>query len=191
MCLPFLAAIPAALGIGGGAAAGAAGAATGLGGIASTIGTVASIGGTVVSALGAIQQGKAAAAAANYNAQVQEAQAKDAVERGAEDAKTARRRTAAVIGEQKATLAAGNLSINSGSALDLLGDTAAAGELEALTVTNNAERDAVALRSGANLSRMEASSAKSAGMLGAFGTALSGTATVADKWYKMKNARVA
>lgn len=160
-----------------------------------SIGT--SILGAGMTAYGQMEQGKAAAAQSRYQAAVQrnnqiinERQADDAVQRGRIAEQQQRLQTAQVASRQRASLAANGLDLNSGSAVDILSDTAMLGELDALTVRSNAEREAWGYRvqgsnaaASAGLLDAQASSAKRAGMMGAGASLLTGAGSVANKWY--------
>jgi hypothetical protein len=122
------------------------------------------------SAYGAVQQGKAAEGQANYqaavgrnNAIIAERQARDAEERGASEELAQRRQTAAGLGKQRAGMAANGVDLSSGSPLDILGDTAAFGELDALTVRSNAAREAYGYRNQASQFTSDAAAQKIAG----------------------------
>jgi hypothetical protein len=150
------------------------------------IGVIAGIAGTLVSAMGQMQQAKAASQAATYNSEVSNIMANDAILRGQAEEDAKRRETASLAGRQRAVMAANGVDITMGSPLQVLGDTARMGELDAISVRTDAEREATALRNQSQLYQAEASSALSGGAIGAFGTVLSGVGTVADKWYKMR-----
>ena len=125
---------------------------------------------------------------ANQQRQVADWQASDAVSRGkiAEDAQ--RRKTAQVIGTQTAALA-GQGTDFSGSETDILGDTAAAGELDALTVRNNAAREAWGYKvQGVNAANSGALSAAKGftSNLGAGASLLSGASSLGEKWWKFQ-----
>lgn len=94
-------------------------------------------------------QGIAEQAQAEQNARLAEMQAKDAEARGEREAGLQRQRTRALIGKQKATLAAQGLSISDGTALELIGQTAEFGEADAATIRQNAYREAFGYRSQA------------------------------------------
>ena len=123
------------------------------------VGAIFSVLGSVVGAIGQMQQAKAQAAQARYQAAVDRnnniiAQrfAKDARSRGAAAEAQKRMQTTAVIGRQRAVMGARNLALDSGSPLDILGDTAALGEIDALTTRSNYERDAIGFEAqGCNL----------------------------------------
>lgn len=155
---------------------------------------------TAVGVAGSIQQGKAAKNQADYQAQVArnnriiaERKAEDARRRGAIEERQQRIKTAQLIGRQRASAAARGVVVDQGSALDITADTAAIGELDALTIRSNAEREALGFETqGANfeaesvLRRRAGSTAQSDSFLSAGGTLLSGTAKVADRWYAIK-----
>lgn len=148
------------------------------------IGAIFSALGSVVGAVGTIASAQAQAAAAKYQAKQQRMMAEDALKRGAVEEQGKRRQTAALEARQKAVMAGSNLDIGSGSPLAILGDTAQLGELDALTIRGNAQREATFGRNQAKLYDMEASSARTAGWIGAGTSILSGIGTVAEKWYK-------
>lgn len=154
-----------------------------LGGVAGLIGSVASAAGTVVGVIGQMNAGRAEAAASTYQANQSRIMAEDALKRGAAEEQAQRRKTAALEGRQRAVLAASNVDLTSGSPLAVLTDTAMLGELDAQTIKNNAEREASQHRAQAGLFDMKASAAKSAGTLGAIGTALGGVSSLAERWY--------
>lgn len=78
----------------------------------------------------------------DFNAKVAELQATDAIARGREDETRFRQRIAGTIGEQRAGIAAGNIDVGFGSAVDVQADAAFLGELDALTIRTNAGREA-------------------------------------------------
>lgn len=152
--------------------------------------TMLMIGSTVMGGVGAIQQGNAAAASANYNAKVadmnaklSERQARDVIERGQMAEQQQRVKTSQLLGQQKAAMAANGVDLGFGSPLDALVDTATMGELDAMTIRANTyreERDVrqqgLNSRGQAGMMRAEAKGAKSGGFLDAFGTVLGGGA---------------
>lgn len=77
-----------------------------------------------------------------YNAAIADLQAKDAIERGAEEESRFRQGVKVMIGAQRAGIAASNVDVGFGSALDVQADAAYLGELDALTVRTNAAREA-------------------------------------------------
>lgn len=152
--------------------------------------TALMIGSTLIGGYSQIQAGNAQAAAAQYNAQVAEMNAtladraaKNALERGAAEEQRKRMEVASIQGRQRAAMAANGVDLTFGSPLDTLVDTAMMGELDALTIRQNSAREAydyetqgVNYRADATLSRMNASSARSGGYLGAIGSVLGGGA---------------
>ncbi len=158
------------------------------------------IGSTLLGAAGQIQQGNAAAAAADHNAKIadmnatiSERRAKDAMERGQQEEQRKRIDVAQLQGRQRAAMAANGLDLTFGSPLDTLVDTAVLGELDALTIRQNTARevydrkvDASNQRAGAQLQRMEGRSAKSAGYLAAAGTVLTGAGRAYGQYKQSK-----
>lgn len=109
-----------------------------------------------ISARQSIKAGKAAAAAgthakeasdsqadlSDWNAQVADLQATDAIARGAQQESRFRASVRTMIGSQRAGLAASNVDVGFGSAVDVQADAAYLGELDALTIRTNAAREA-------------------------------------------------
>jgi hypothetical protein len=146
------------------------------------------IGSTIISGIGQVMAGNAAAAAANYNAQIAgqnalfaEERAKDALERGHLEEERVRREGTLVRKGQEARYGAAGIDVGYGSPMDAIISSATQAELDALTVRENAnreaedfEREAWSYRSGAELSKAEARNARTAGLIGGIGSVLSG-----------------
>ncbi len=88
------------------------------------------------------QQGNYEAKILNDNAGVADAQAADAIARGSIEEGRQRLATKQNIGSSRAALASGGVDVGSGSALDVQASEASLGELDALTIRNNAAREA-------------------------------------------------
>lgn len=142
------------------------------------------------------QAASANAAQARYQAQVaaqnqalMERQATDATQRGQVAEENRRRLTVQQIGRQQAGLAAQGTDLE-GSPTDILGDTAAAGELEALTLRSRGAREAYEHRiagvgygnSGILEGNRALNSTYQPNYLGAGASLLSSASTLADKW---------
>jgi len=165
------------------------------------ISTVGSAVGSVTSAVGSVTQGRANSDAAMYqaavarnNALVADQNAQYAIEAGRRSESAQRQKTAQLIGAQRASMAANGIDINSGSPLNLQADTAQVGELDALTIRNNAARQAYNFRvqagdfeANAGLLTMQAANAKKAGNIGAFSSLVGGASSVSDKWLRYKS----
>ncbi len=102
-----------------------------------------------IQAAGQIGQGKQDEATAETNRRLAEAQANDALLRGTKDEARYRRVIAQVAGQQRADFGARNVAV-SGTPLDILSDTAKIGEEDALTIRNNAAREAWGYRNQAS-----------------------------------------
>ena len=124
------------------------------------------------------QQGQVAGSAAKEQAEFQalrlesnarfiELDAEQEIRSGQKDVENLRVQTRKKIGVQRAALAAQGIEIESGSALDIQEDTAREGEINAMTITNNARRRAFGLtvqasdvRSQARLTRISGARAQ-------------------------------
>lgn len=125
-----------------------------------------------VSAYNQYQQGKYSSAVAEQNAEVATAQAQDSINRGNAQADEVRRRNRQAAGTQAATMGATGAYLSTGGALDIFGDTAQFGALDALTTVNNAQREAYGYQVQAENYKAQASSARKQGNMGAFTTLL-------------------
>lgn len=125
-----------------------------------------------VSAYNQYQQGKYSSAVAEQNAEVATAQAQDSINRGNAQADEVRRRNRQAAGTQAATMGATGADLSTGGALDIFGDTAQFGALDALTTVNNAQREAYGYQVQAENYKAQASSARKQGNMGAFTTLL-------------------
>ncbi|BBS33365.1 hypothetical protein [Enterobacter cloacae] len=108
-----------------------------------------------VSAYNQYQTGKYSAAVAEQNANVAEAQAQDSINRGNAQADEVRRRNRQAAGTQAATMGATGADLSTGGSLDIFGDTAQFGALDALTTVNNAQREAYGYKAQASSSRKQ------------------------------------
>jgi len=117
---------------------------------------VAMVAAAAASAYSQRQNSKYQSKLANYNADVQEKSADAAVNAGNAQAAQARQRAKQMAGTQAATLAASGVDLGGGTAVDIFGDTAQMGELDALTTVNNAQRQAYGLQAQAAGNRSQA-----------------------------------
>lgn len=107
------------------------------------------IAGLVVAAASTAYSVSSQRKAAGYQAEVETQNkqqgllaAADAINRGDIEEANARTRTRLLIGQQRAGYAAAGVELGSGSPLSTTADTAMLGELDALTIKNNAQREA-------------------------------------------------
>jgi len=137
------------------------------------------IGSLVLGAVAGVQQAKAQSAAgraeeaqAKENSKIANAQARNTELQGQIEEGRRRQQTRAMRAKQRTAIAANNADMSSGSAADLLGDTAAIGEQDALTIRANAARQAWGYRVDATNSLNQGAMAKAAGKNAATGTLL-------------------
>ena len=124
-------------------------------------------GGTALSARGQIKAGNAAKKAGDANAAILEARAIDATSRGVDEEQRYRSSVRGLIGSQRAGFAAQGIDVGSGSAADVQADSAYLGELDALTIRNNAAREAWGFRVEAQQAREGGKIAQKEGRWGA------------------------
>ena len=163
------------------------------------VGAIAAVTSTVLGTVSSVQQGKQQQAMYNYQAKVAEENAKianknAATERqtGIEEARLQRMKTLQAVGSQQAAMAANGMDVTQGTSLDIIEDTAAMGELDALQIQTNYERKAQSYEAQANNFNNQASmdviagkNAYTAGQIKAVQTGLNGvskTVDVASKW---------
>ncbi len=98
-------------------------------------------------------QGRGARELANTEAGFLDEQADDALARGREEEGRYRSDVSRLKGSQRARLAAQGIDIGSGSAAALQTETAILGEVDSLTIRNNARREAYGFKTQADLVR--------------------------------------
>lgn len=109
------------------------------------------------------EEGDYSAEVYGRNADLSEAQAKDALARGREAELALRRKGRSLTASQQSSFAAQGLDITSGSAQDVMQNDQALGALDALTIRNNAQREALGFRKQAEYDRQDAVMAKRGG----------------------------
>lgn len=140
--------------------------------IIAVAGLVLGVAGGVQQANAQQQQAEYAAAVSENNAKTAEMQALDAHRRGAEAEERQRMLTRQRIGAQRVALAANSVDVGTGTAVDLVAETAAFGEADALTIRANAAREAWGFNEQARNYRADAVGARAAGKNAKRGTLL-------------------
>lgn len=130
--------------------------------------------GGMMGAQNAKQEGAFNAGMLNRNAALKEDAAQESIFAGNTSADWQRVRTGQAIGTQRAVQAANGIDVNSGSAAQLQDDTAMIGELDALTIQNNAAREAYGYRIQADQDRLNAIQTKTNAGNNAMGSILGG-----------------
>lgn len=135
--------------------------------------------GAGLAVVGGVQAARAQKAAGEYQAQVDEQNAKvgrqqadQARQIGNMEEERQMRRVRAAVATQRAAQAANGLDVNSGTALDLQAETAGFGTADALTMRSNAIRQAWGFEVGAVNDINSASASRAAGSNAATGTML-------------------
>lgn len=126
-----------------------------------------------------------AADTAKFNEKVAKNAAHDAAQQGATESAEYRTKVHRMIASQNARFAAGGLDTAAGSPLDIMGETATYGELDALRIANNAQRAAAGYQTQANLFGAQADDANSAKYIATASSALS---TASNMYFGAKSA---
>lgn len=140
---------------------------------------------TAVSAMGAMEAASAREREADYNRQVSEMKARDAINRGNIDAEQQRMKAAKVSGAQRAAMGASGAVVDSGSFADILVDTATMGEKDAQNIRTNAMREAWGYESQAESYKLQKQRARIEGEYAAMGTMLTSGSRIGSKmgWF--------
>ncbi len=130
---------------------------------------------------------------AEINARLSESSAQQETRRGQQAEQGVRLKTAQIKGTQRAAMAANGIDLGSDSATHILTTTDYMGERDAITVRDNATRNAWGYRTqGANYraqALMEGANASAISPLGSgSGSLLTGAGTVAERWYTLNKA---
>ena len=138
--------------------------------------------GSGISAYGTYRAGQDQQRINEWNANVAELQATDAVLRGNEAETRSRIETRSLLGAQRASLAGQGVQVgDAGSSGDQVQiDAQRIGEEDALTIRNNAAREAWGFKVGASSERMQGDSAMRRGRLQAIGTLIGAGGSVAS-----------
>ena len=164
--------------------------------VATTVGTIASVGGTVLSAVGAYNQSQAAkdkaafdSAVSRNNQIIAERKAVDIGKRGKLAEQQQKLKTRQLQARQTVGLAGQGSDVVAEGEVNLLADTAELGNLDAVAIRKDAERQAGATRAQAanfgaqsQLSQFESDAQNP--LLEAGSTVLTGFGQVASQWYK-------
>lgn len=142
-------------------------------GALAVIGTLASVAGTVVTGVAQRNAYKAQEQQNKNNAIIAERNAADARQRGVVAEQEVQMRTRGMIGKQLNILSERNIATSTGSPLDIIGDTAMFGKLDALTTRTNYEREAIAHESQAMNFNAAAEQARMGARAATFGTGVS------------------
>jgi hypothetical protein len=141
-----------------------------------TIAAIAASGAT--QAFSQYQRGEGQASSAQYSANLQRAQAADALQRGETQAGQVRTAGSQLIGENKTAFAGAGVDVGAGSAAAAAGDVRAASELDVGTIRANAARAAWGHEAQAAQDDYAAKNARYQARLGMAGTFLGTTSSL-------------
>lgn len=120
---------------------------------------------------------------ADINARNAELSAEDSIKRGGEAAASYRKKINQTVGAQRAALAAQGIDVNADDALSLQDETRQIGEMDVLTIKNNALREAFGYKSQAQSYQSAGAYAEKAGNTGARNTLIGGGLQAASYAY--------
>lgn len=138
------------------------------------------VGGGMLSAYGQMQMGAAGKQAAEYNARIAEQNAVLARQQAAEDERKFRSAMRTHIGDQRAAIGASGIQLE-GSPMEVLQDTAARAEEDALNIRRQGDLKAYGFQSEAALQRYQGEAGMTGAMFGAAGTLLSAAGNAYSK----------
>mgnify|MGYP000855960130 CR=1 FL=1 len=136
--------------------------------------------GSAISAYGSLQQGEAGKAAADYNSQVAEENAVTARQQAKEQARRESISSEKLLGQMRAGYGASGVTM-SGSAMDVLQESAANAELDRLTTLYAGDVKATAYKNESRLEKFKGNQAQTAGQIGAAAALLDGAAKMGKK----------
>jgi len=135
-----------------------------------------SFGGSITQTGAGIRAARQEAALYDFNAHMSRLAAKDAKRRGEIAVDQLRMEVSQLVGEQKLAFGAGNVMLDSGSALEVVQDTKRVAEMDVAMIRNNAAREAWGYRVEAALARAQSETVKSGMLPKALGTLATGGA---------------
>ena len=138
------------------------------------VGEYLAIAGTTATMAGQIQQGQNQNAIMQHNAQVANAQVLDAQQRGAVQEGQQIQKTQQLMGAQTAAMGSSGAAVESQSFGKVLEQSSTMGALDALTIRQNADREAWSASQQATGFKMQGDAAEQMGYASAAGTALTG-----------------
>jgi hypothetical protein len=131
------------------------------------------VGGAIISAYGQLYSGQAAKQAGEYNAAMSERNAMLARQKAAEDERVFRTQTRRKMGEMRAAIGASGVTTE-GSPFEVLEDSAAQAEMDALRIRYSGEMQATNFMADAQLQRYQGSASQTGSYFGAAGSLLGG-----------------
>ena len=137
------------------------------------------VGAGSASAMSSLAAGGFADDISKFNQAALNRQAEQTIEQGKVAEQAQRVKTSQLKGEQKTAFAAAGVDVASGSPVDIITDTEAIGELDALTIRGGAETEAANLRSRGISERLQGKLAKRRGIGQAVGGLLTTGGSIA------------
>ncbi len=143
--------------------------------------------GTAVSVAGSYRQGKAAEKMYDYQSGMAQRSAEQTREAGSVAAKQHRVKAAQAAGAQRAAMGGAGVDVNTGSLLAAQEDTARMGEMDALTIRQNYQRQAWAKAADAGMYTAAGAEARKTALWGMAGSLLTGASKVSSGYSSLSN----
>lgn len=150
------------------------------------MGATAAILSSATTAYAQMESGRSEERLARQNAAIMDMQAADAIERGRQEEAKHRRGVRRLVGAQRAGFAGQGVVVDQDTAGDLVDESEYLGELDALTIRNNAARDAWGLQTQAQDTRLRGRMARWAGYSAAGGTLATAGGRAAERRYQQR-----
>ena len=110
-----------------------------------------------------------------------------ALYKGTQAVNASQQATAQTVGKERAGYGAGNIEVNSGTALQTQMDTARIGSIDAQTITQNAQRSAWGYQQQAAMFGAQSKADVYGGLMSGAGSLLGGGSNFASKWNSLRN----
>jgi hypothetical protein len=137
--------------------------------------------GTAFTAISQYYQAKTQQKISEYNAKLQRMRSGFALEQGQEAVKRQRMKVSGMIGAQRVGFAAQNILLDEGTAADVQQQTAYWGEVDAVTIRNNAAMEAWGYEQQGLSYELQGQQAMQQGIANAVGTVLGGGGDIAKQ----------
>lgn len=137
--------------------------------------------------IGNYYQGRVGHKMAKYQEEMARTSARQTRETGRSATRQQRIATEKAVGAQRAALGGSGVDVNMGSALDTQVETVQMGEMDALMIRQNYERQAWARLADSKMYAAAARASKETAGWGIASSFLTGSSSVADKYYRYNN----
>lgn len=150
------------------------------------IGLIGSVASTGLAIYGQAQQAKAQEAAAEYNNQLAQAEARNTEAEAAEGIKRQRQNNRSALAEIRTRLASSGVQADTGTPLTIIGEAAGRMEIDIADASRRAAMQAASLRAQGKMGLWEAEQASSASRLNMLATGIQGATSAFGMYQEQK-----